>query len=338
MVLCGVSRLYEAALVADGVRLLVRGRSVPARSQVGDVASAPRKALPRIAAFRADGAASWGVVEGDRLFPVGGTAGAPASVAELLDTSDPFVWLRSRSGASLRLNEARLLAPLRPRQDVIALGLNYREHLDESTASTQQFTPPRQPILFSKAASSVVGPEADICFDRAVTSEVDWEVELAVIIGRAGRDIERSDALKHVFGYTVANDVSARDLQFLDGKQWYRGKSLDTFCPLGPWIVTVDELGDANGLQISLRVNGKTKQSSSTDDLIFGVADIVASTSAGRTLRPGDVILTGTPPGVGFTRVPPEYLRDGDIVEAEVERIGVLRNRVRETRARAAPA
>jgi 2-keto-4-pentenoate hydratase/2-oxohepta-3-ene-1,7-dioic acid hydratase in catechol pathway len=126
----------------------------------------------------------------------------------------------------------------------------------------------------------------------------------------------------------VANDVSARDLQFLDGGQWYRGKSLDTFCPLGPWIVTTDELGDARGLRLTLRVNGVTKQDASTDDLIFAIPEIIASASSGRTLYPGDVILTGTPGGVGFTRTPPEFLRDGDAVEATIERIGALRNRV----------
>jgi 2-keto-4-pentenoate hydratase/2-oxohepta-3-ene-1,7-dioic acid hydratase in catechol pathway len=161
-----------------------------------------------------------------------------------------------------------------------------------------------------------------------VTSQVDWEVELAVVIGRRGRDIAADRALHHIFGYTVANDVSARDLQFLDGGQWYRGKSLDTFCPLGPWIVTTDELGDARGLRLTLRVNGVTKQDASTDDLIFAIPEIIASASAGRTLYPGDVILTGTPGGVGFTRTPPEFLSVGDLVEAEIERIGLLRNRV----------
>ena len=148
-------------------------------------------------------------------------------------------------------------------------------------------------------------------------------------IGRAGRNISRGAAVDHIFGYTVANDVTARDLQFLDGKQWYRGKSLDTFGPLGPCIVTADELADARGLRLTLRVNGITKQDASTDELLFPVPEIVASASAGRTLLPGDVILTGTPAGVGFTRTPPEYLRDGDVVEAEIDRIGVLRNQIR---------
>jgi 2-keto-4-pentenoate hydratase/2-oxohepta-3-ene-1,7-dioic acid hydratase in catechol pathway len=224
----------------------------------------------------------------------------------------------------------QLLAPLEPRQDLIALGLNYRTHVDESTGATKQTALPKQPVLFGKAASSVIGPDAEICFDPKVTSQVDWEVELAVVIGRRGRDIAKERALEHIFGYTVAIDVSARDLQFLDGGQWYRGKSLDTFCPLGPWIVTTDELGDARGLRLTLRVNGVTKQDASTDDLIFAIPEIMASASSGRTLNPGDVILTGTPGGVGFTRTPPEFLDASDIVEATIERIGVLRNRVRE--------
>ena len=288
----------------------------------------------RIATYRADGKTTWGVVRGERVSDAGKVKGAPASVRELLETTDQAESLRAVADAPARpLREVQLLAPLEPRQDFIALGLNYVQHVGESAAATQQSTPPKQPILFGKAATSVIGPDAEIRFDPAVTKEVDWEVELAVVIGRAGRDIARKDTLDHIFGYTVANDVSARDLQFLDGRQWYRGKSLDTFCPLGPWIVTREDLGDASGLRLTLRVNGVTKQDASTDELLFGIAEIVASASEGRTLRPGDVILTGTPVGVGFTRTPPEYLRDGDVVEAEIERIGVLRNRVREVSA-----
>jgi 2-keto-4-pentenoate hydratase/2-oxohepta-3-ene-1,7-dioic acid hydratase in catechol pathway len=286
----------------------------------------------RLASFRAEGGVSWGIVEDERLFDARQTEGAPEDVAALLASADPAGWLsRLQRRRPRALGSVGLLAPVRPRQDLIALGLNYRQHVDETTGATQQSAAPRQPILFGKAASSVVGPGEDIRFDRAVTAQVDWEVELTIVIGRAGRDIEPAAALDHVFGYTIANDVSARDLQFLDGGQWYRGKSLDTFCPLGPWIVTRDELGEARGLRIALRVNGQTKQSATTGELIFGVPEIVASVSAGRTLRPGDIILTGTPGGVGFTRKPPEFLKDGDVVEAEIEGIGVLRNPVRET-------
>jgi len=284
----------------------------------------------RVASYRAGEETSWGVVVRDHVSDASQINGAPHTVRELLESADVSRWLDALADPAARtfpLANIQLLAPLEPRQDLIALGLNYKTHVAE-TAGGRGAEPPDRPILFGKAATSVIGPEAEICIDPKITTQVDWEVELAVVIGRRGRDIEADRALGHIFGYTVANDVSARDLQFLDGGQWYRGKSLDTFCPLGPSIVTTDELGDAGGLRLTLRVNGVTKQDASTDDLIFAIPEIVASASSGRTLYPGDVILTGTPGGVGFTRIPPEFLRAGDAVEAEIERIGVLRNRV----------
>jgi len=286
----------------------------------------------RVASYRAGEETSWGVVVGDHVSDANQLNGVPLSVRALLESADQSRWLAALADAKARtfaLKDVQLLAPLEPRQDLIALGLNYKTHVAETTGATKQAAPPKQPILFGKAATSVIGPDAEIRFDRKVTTEVDWEVELAVVIGRQGRNIAADRALDHIFGYTVANDVSARDLQFLDGGQWYRGKSLDTFCPLGPWIVTTDELSDARGLRLTLRVNGVTKQDASTDDLIFAIPEIIASASTGRTLYPGDVILTGTPGGVGFTRTPAEFLQDGDLVEAEIERIGVLRNAVR---------
>src|SRR5438309_8488153 len=285
----------------------------------------------RIASYRAGEETSWGVVVGDHVSDANQLNGVRHTVRDLLESTDQSRWLAALADAKARtfpLKDVQLLAPLEPRQDLIALGLNYKTHVAETTGATKQAAPPKQPILFGKAASSVIGPDAEIRFDQKITTQVDWEVELAVVIGRRGRDITTAAALEHVFGYTVANDVSARDLQFLDSRQWYRGKSLDTFGPLGPWIVTTDELGDARGLRLTLRVNRVTKQDASTDDLIFGIPEIIASASSGRTLYPGDVILTGTPEGVGFTRTPPEFLRGGDVVEAEVEGIGVLRNRV----------
>ncbi len=284
----------------------------------------------RVASYRAGEETSWGVVVRDHVSDASQINGAPHTVRELLESADVSRWLDALADPAARtfpLANIQLLAPLEPRQDLIALGLNYKTHVAE-TAGGRGAEPPDRPILFGKAATSVIGPEAEIRIDPKITTQVDWEVELAVVIGRRGRDIEADRALGHIFGYTVANDVSARDLQFLDGGQWYRGKSLDTFCPLGPSIVTTDELGDAGGLRLTLRVNGVTKQDASTDDLIFAIPEIVASASSGRTLYPGDVILTGTPGGVGFTRMPPEFLRAGDAVEAEIERIGVLRNRV----------
>ena len=287
----------------------------------------------RIASYRAGKETSWGVVVGDQVSDARQLNQAPHTVRELLESEDLPRWLDVLAGPAARtfpLADVQLLAPLEPRQDLIALGLNYKTHVAETEGATKQAAPPKQPILFGKAATSVIGPDAEIRFDRKVTTQVDWEVELAVVIGRRGRDIPAGRALDHIFGYTVANDVSARDLQFQDGGQWYRGKSLDTFCPLGPWIVTTDELSDARGLRLTLRVNGVTKQDASTEDLIFAIPEIVASVSSGRTLYPGDVILTGTPGGVGFTRKSPEFLRSGDVVETEIERIGVLRNHVRE--------
>ena len=285
----------------------------------------------RVASYRAGGETSWGVVVGDHVSDANQLNGVPLSVRALLESADQSRWMAALADAKARtfpLKDVQLLAPLEPRQDLIALGLNYKTHVAETTGATKQAAAPKQPILFGKAATSVIGPDAEIRLDRKVTTQVDWEVELAVVIGRQGRNIAADRALDHIFGYTVANDVSARDLQFLDGGQWYRGKSLDTFCPLGPWIVTTDELSDARGLRLALRVNGVTKQDASTDDLIFAIPEIIASASVGRTLYPGDVILTGTPGGVGFTRKPPEFLRGGDLVEAEIERIGMLRNRV----------
>lgn len=287
----------------------------------------------RIAAFRDQQGDSWGIVEGDRMTDARTLDGAPADVLGLvrLPEAERDRWLDEAAAAFpvVELAAVRLLPPIaRPPSDVIALGLNYVEHVTETSAGTNQTDLPSKPILFSKAASSIAGPFDDIRVDRAVTRQVDWEVELAVVIGREGRDIPPEAALDHVVGYMVANDVSARDLQFVDARQWYRGKSLDTFCPVGPWIVTPAELGDVGRLRLQLRVNGVTKQSATTEAMLFDIPTTIASVSAGRTLVPGDIILTGTPSGVGYGRDPQEFLRHGDVVEAEIDGIGLIRNRV----------
>ena len=181
--------------------------------------------------------------------------------------------------------------------------------------------------MFSKFPSSVVGPDEPIVIDPSITTRVDWEVELAAVIGRTARHVTVDDALSHILGYTVANDVSARDIQFSDG-QWVRGKSLDTFCPLGPWIVTADELPDPQALRLRTRVNGETVQDATTDQMVFSVAELVSYCSRSFTLEPGDVLLTGTPWGCGEFMRPPRSLSDGDVVEVEVDRIGTLRNPV----------
>jgi 2-keto-4-pentenoate hydratase/2-oxohepta-3-ene-1,7-dioic acid hydratase in catechol pathway len=220
------------------------------------------------------------------------------------------------------LDDARLLAPLRPGK-VVAIGLNYLDHVRETGMEA-----PSRPLVFAKWPSSVIGPEEAIVIDAELAERVDWEVELAAVIGATTRDVPVERALDHVLGYTVGNDVSARDVQFADG-QWVRGKSFDTFCPLGPAIVTADEVPDPQALRLSTRVNGEVVQDSSTAEMVFGVAELIAFCSRSFTLEPGDVLLTGTPWGCGEFMDPRRSLAAGDVVECEVEGIGVLRNPVR---------
>jgi len=223
------------------------------------------------------------------------------------------------------LADLHLLAPLpNPRGNVIAIGRNYQAHAEESARAVGKAVDP--PTVFTKAVTSVAGPHDDVVIDGAVSSQVDWEVELGVVIGRAGVNIARESAPEHIFGYIVVNDVSARDVQFGWGGQYFKGKSLDGFCPTGPWIVTGDELDPAS-LRLGLRVNGETKQDGSTRDMIYPVDAVIEWVSKGMTIPAGTIIATGTPDGVGFARTPPEFLKAGDVVEAEVEGIGTLRNR-----------
>jgi len=218
------------------------------------------------------------------------------------------------------LGSVQLLAPLSDPGKVIAIGLNYRDHAREAKVDA-----PTAPPIFAKFPSAIVGPEQDIRWDPRYTSQVDFEAELAVVIGRRARRVAEDEALSYVFGYTCLNDVSARDLQFSDG-QWVRGKSLDTFCPIGPWIVTRDEIPDPQRLAISSWVNGELMQRASTSDMYFSVAQLLAYCSEAFVLEPGDVIATGTPPGVGAFREPPRFLTDGDEVIVEIEGIGRLTN------------
>jgi 2-keto-4-pentenoate hydratase/2-oxohepta-3-ene-1,7-dioic acid hydratase in catechol pathway len=205
---------------------------------------------------------------------------------------------------------------------IVAAGLNYMDHVREAGMER-----PTAPLLFSKFATSVIGDGEAIVIDPQVTTRVDWEVELGVVIGRRMRGVGVEDALDFVFGYTVANDVSARDVQFGDG-QWVRGKSLDTFCPLGPVVVPANEIDDPQELGLRTRVNGETVQDSTTAEMVFGVAELLSFCSCSFTLEPGDVLLTGTPWGCGEFMDPARSLRDGDVVEVEVDRIGTLRNPV----------
>ena len=242
-----------------------------------------------------------------------------------------------RTLSPIPLREAALEAPVpRPRRNVFCVGKNYHEHAHEFAASgfdssAASGAVPKHPIIFSKVPESVIAHRATVRIDARVTQAVDYEAELGVIIGRAGRGIARSQALEHVWGYTIINDVTARDLQ---GRysQWLIGKSQDTFCPMGPFAVTRDEI-DLSDTAIQCWINGELRQSANTRDLIFDVPTIIATISEGVTLQPGDVIATGTPAGVGIGFKPPRYLRPGDVARIEVAGIGVLENPFEEARA-----
>ena len=295
----------------------------------------------RLLTYDRDGALRLGLALDDRVVDAAEAASAldgaplPDDMLAFIEQGEPALLrarqvveaLSSDQAALARLSrplaETRLLAPIpRPGRNLVCVGLNNAEHAAESRVTEGV---PEDPVYFTKPPSTVIGPDAPIPWHGHVSRRIDWEVELVVVIGRRGCDIPEERALEHVFGYTVGNDVTARDLQTRH-QQWYKGKGLDGFCPLGPWIVTRDELPDPQDLRLRLRVNGETKQDANTSDMIFGVARLVAVLSLGMTLEPGDLLMTGTPSGVGFARKPPEYLQPGDVVEAEIDKIGLLRN------------
>jgi len=219
------------------------------------------------------------------------------------------------------VDSVRALAPVPRPEKVIGIGLNYHDHAEEVGMGK-----PSEPFLFAMWANTIVGPGDDIIVPR-MSDKIDYEAELAVVVGKTGRHIPEDRALDYIAGYTIVNDVSARDLQMKDN-QWIRGKSFDTALPMGPVLVTTRALGDGDGLDIALRINGTTMQSSNTNNLIFKVPTLLAYISEGLTLRPGDIIATGTPGGVGFKRKPPVYLKAGDTVDVELEGIGILSNPV----------
>lgn len=235
-----------------------------------------------------------------------------------------------KNGKGIPLASVRVLAPIpRPRKNVFCVGWNYVEHFEEGAKARSNVTElPSHPTFFTKAPTAVNGPYERIPLHAGVTEKVDWEVELGVVIGKRGTNIKEADAMKHVFGYTVINDVSARDVQRRHGQQWFKGKSLDGHCPMGPWIVTADQVKDWWDLRLTTRVNGVLKQDSNTRHMYFKIPRIIAELSAGLTLEPGDIISTGTPAGVGHARTPPEFLKAGDILETEIAGLGLLRNRI----------
>jgi 2-keto-4-pentenoate hydratase/2-oxohepta-3-ene-1,7-dioic acid hydratase in catechol pathway len=258
----------------------------------------------------------------DMLALISGGAETLAQIAALVEIAP--------EGTLLSLDEVELLAPLpRPRKNIFCVGRNYAEHAAESLRAVgREVTLPPAPNIFTKVVTAVTGPNATISYDANVSTQLDWEVELGVVFGHGARHIARENALSHVFGYTVVNDISARDIQNRPGMQWFLGKSLDGSCPMGPVIVTADEIPDPQSLTLRLAVNGVVKQEDTTAHMLFDVAAIIAEISGILTLEPGDIIATGTPAGVGFARTPPEFLRPGDVMETTVDGIGTLRNRI----------
>jgi 2-keto-4-pentenoate hydratase/2-oxohepta-3-ene-1,7-dioic acid hydratase in catechol pathway len=265
----------------------------------------------------------------------------PSAPIDMLRLIEQFEGMRediraasARAKCGVAPQSAKLLAPIPlARRNVFCVGWNYSEHFQEgarlraAAGAPGEQEIPEYPALFSKNPATITGPDSLVLFPSPHSEQLDWEVELAVIIGRRGRDISEADAMQHVFGYTCANDVSVRDVQRRHGGQWFKGKNFDTHLPMGPWIVTADEL-DASALRVQTRVNGVTKQDSNTRFMVFKIPRLVSEFSVGCQLEAGDIMITGTPEGVGFARKPPEFMKIGDVVEVEIEGIGVLRNRV----------
>jgi 2-keto-4-pentenoate hydratase/2-oxohepta-3-ene-1,7-dioic acid hydratase in catechol pathway len=275
------------------------------------------------------------LLDGKRIVDIPAALGADANTASMLALicgGEPMLArlreLEKKPGAAtVDLANVKLHAPIpRPAKNVFCVGWNYLPHFEEGAKKLQDDRKlPEWPVFFSKVPTTVTGPYDTVPFHSHVSTSMDWEVELGVIIGPGGKDISEADAMRHVWGYTVVNDVSWRDIQRRHGGQWHKGKSLDGSCPMGPCIVTADSLR-WDDLQVTCRVNGVVKQDSNTRHMYFKLPRLIADLSAGTTLEAGDIISTGTPEGVGFARTPPEFMKPGDLLETEIQGIGVLRN------------
>jgi len=285
----------------------------------------------RLGRFERNGQTRIGFVEGDEVVDIAGS-GLAEDMADLIAAWDlPTVETVTSLGERMPLAELSLLAPIIPRKNIIAVGRNYRDHAAEFTASgfdaSEKQVIPEHPVIFTKSTTSVIGPDDPIVLANDPSGTTDYEGELAVVIGRPARNVSEADAIDCVFGWTIINDVTARDLQKRH-VQWFVGKSPDTFCPMGPWIVTRDELPDIEQSWLRTHVNGELRQETPISALIFGVSNLIATLSEVMTLEPGDVIATGTGAGVGIGFDPPRYLRAGDLVEVSIDGIGTLRNPV----------
>ena len=286
----------------------------------------------RFATFQYNGQRHVGLVSSD------GLSVTPLRLSEsqahqgvLAIISQPGEWasLAANGAAAVAIKDVTLESPIPvPRRNIFCVGRNYHAHAKELSASVfkdNNANPESWPIVFTKVPECVVGPFDDVQLPTGVSSQIDYESELAVVIGTGGRNIARADAMKHVFGYTIVNDVTARDVQ-IRHQQWDLGKSFDTFCPMGPWVVTADEM-DGTRTRVRGWVNGELRQDGQTSDLIFDIATLIETCSRGITLYPGDVIATGTPAGVGMGLTPPQYLQSGDVVRIEIDGIGAIENR-----------
>jgi 2-keto-4-pentenoate hydratase/2-oxohepta-3-ene-1,7-dioic acid hydratase in catechol pathway len=274
--------------------------------------------------------------DGGRVLDLGAAGGEGASsLLEIIRGGEAAlgalraIAAKPAPGAMRALAEVRLETPLpHPVRNIFCVGRNYVDHVAEGARAMGLATNlPKVPQFFTKATGAVNGPGGEVRLDPKVSEKLDYEVELGVVIGKAGRDIARDKAFDHIFGYTIVNDVSARDLQRAH-EQWFKGKSLDTCCPIGPCIVTGDEMGDLAAIELSITVNGEERQRARVSQMIFDIPRIVSDLSAGMTLVAGDIIATGTPSGVGFAMDPPKWLKDGDEMVCRIDRIGELRNRV----------
>ncbi|KQU89778.1 hydrolase [Variovorax sp. Root318D1] len=286
----------------------------------------------RIATFTSEGHRKVGLVsaDGKTVTPLELTqAQADSGVLTLIEALAEGGSLPEAAGPAVSLGDVMLDAPLpKPRRNLWCVGRNYHAHAKELAASVfkdNALKTDEWPIVFTKVPECVVGPHDDVLVPSEVSTQIDYEAELAVVIGKGGKNIMRSAAMSHVFGYTVVNDVTARDVQMRHG-QWDLGKSFDTFCPMGPWIVTADEF-DGTRTRVRCWVNGELRQDGPTENMIFDIPMLIETVSRGITLYPGDVIATGTPAGVGMGMSPPRYLRAGDVVRVEIDRLGAIENK-----------
>ena len=294
----------------------------------------------KLVTYQAGGEARLGVLEGEKVIDLqraGEAAGKklPSDMLAFIKLGDAGLddaEAALKSGAGAVAGPVKLLAPIKPKKNVFCVGRNYIKHIEEGFRARGM--PVRMPShleLFSKPPTCVIGTEDEIIWNSAATQQLDYEVEFTLIIGKDGKDISADNAYDHIYGYTIGNDVSAREVQ-RDHGQWFKGKSMDTFCPLGPCIVPKRYYPNAQNAQVMTRVNGEIRQNENTSDMLYNIPRIVEILSTALTLEQGDVIITGTPSGVGMGMDPPGFMKDGDVVECEIEGIGVLRNRVKEVK------